>query len=122
MFVQFLADSPIQFLQSEKLPITTRYEPNCWLSRMLVGKDAMCKQIRDDSKVLYLKKKPGTDYPIEILDNAKGRPIWKTLHMQPMHRMHEFVMRSGSGRYKTNAYIAGSGVDVGTDVWLLLAV
>ena len=35
------------------------------------------------------------------------------MHMQPIYRMNGFVTREGSGRAKTNAYIAG-GVK-GTD-------
>ena len=34
-----------------------------------------------------------------------------------MYRMHEFVTRDGSGRCKTNAYITGSGLDVGADIF-----
>ena len=39
------------------------------------------------------------------------------MHMQPMYRMHEFVTRNGSGRAKTNAYIAGGCEDVGADIF-----
>lgn len=39
------------------------------------------------------------------------------MHMQPMYRMHEFITQSGSGRAKTNAYIAGSVADVGADIF-----
>ena len=39
------------------------------------------------------------------------------MHMQPMYRMHEFITREGSGRCKTNAYIAGDCVDVGADIF-----
>ena len=39
------------------------------------------------------------------------------MHMQPMYRMHEFVTVSGSGRAKTNAYIAGGVQDVGADIF-----
>jgi dTDP-4-amino-4,6-dideoxygalactose transaminase len=34
-----------------------------------------------------------------------------------MYRMHEFITRQGSGRCKTNAYIAGSCADVGADIF-----
>ena len=37
--------------------------------------------------------------------------------MQPMYRMHEFITRGGSGRAKTNAYIAGGAADVGADIF-----
>ena len=96
-------------------------EPNFWLSCMIIDADAMCKQVRDDSKALYISEQ-GKSCPTEILDalaevNAEGRPIWKPMHMQPMYRMHEFVTREGSGRCKTNAYIAGSCADVGADIF-----
>ena len=49
--------------------------------------------------------------------NAEGRPIWKPMHMQPIYRMNPFITAQGNGRAKTNAYIAGSGVDVGADIF-----
>lgn len=102
-------------------PIVPGTEPNYWLSAMIIDEDYMCKQVRDDSKALYVKK-PGKTCPTEILEtlasyNAEGRPIWKPMHMQPMYRMHEFVTREGSGRCRTNAYIAGGCVDVGMDIF-----
>ena len=39
------------------------------------------------------------------------------MHMQPMYRMHEFITKTGSGRARTNAYIAGGVVDVGADIF-----
>jgi dTDP-4-amino-4,6-dideoxygalactose transaminase len=102
-------------------PITEGTEPNYWLSAMIIDREAMCKQVRDDSNALYVKE-PGKTCPTEILEvlaqhNAEGRPIWKPMHMQPMYRMHEFITRSGSGRAKTNAYIAGGVADVGADIF-----
>lgn len=102
-------------------PIVDDTEPNYWLSAMIIDKEAMCKQVRDDSNALYVKE-PGKTCPTEILEtlakyNAEGRPIWKPMHMQPMYRMHEFVTCEGSGRCKTNAYIAGSAADVGANIF-----
>ncbi|MBQ3232272.1 MAG: DegT/DnrJ/EryC1/StrS family aminotransferase [Clostridia bacterium] len=102
-------------------PITNGTEPNYWLSAMIIDKDSMLKQVRDDSKALYIKE-PGKTCPTEILEtlsahNAEGRPIWKPMHMQPMYRMHEVVGRSGSLRCRTNAYIAGGVADVGADIF-----
>lgn len=102
-------------------PITEGTEPNYWLSAMIIDEEYMCRQVRDDSKALYIKE-PGKTCPTEILEtlakyNAEGRPIWKPMHMQPMYRMHEFVTREGSGRCRTNAYIAGGSVDVGADIF-----
>ena len=102
-------------------PIVEGTQPNYWLSAMIIDKDHMCKQVRDDSEALY-SKEPGKSCPTEILEtlakyNAEGRPIWKPMHMQPMYRMHEFITREGSGRCKTNAYIAGGCVDVGADIF-----
>ena len=102
-------------------PIVDDTEPNYWLSAMIIDSEYMCRQVRDDSKALYIAEK-GKTCPTEILEaiasiNAEGRPIWKPMHMQPMYRMHEFITRNGSGRAKTNAYIVGGVADVGADIF-----
>ena len=102
-------------------PITPGTEPNYWLSAIIIDSDCMCRQVRDDANALYVRE-AGKTCPTEILEtltlhNAEGRPIWKPMHMQPMYRMHEFVTREGSGRCRTNAYIAGSCADVGADIF-----
>ena len=96
-------------------------EPNFWLSCLLINEDAMCRQVRGDQDTCYISE-PGKSCPSEILEklaqyNAEGRPIWKPMHLQPIYRMHPFVTRQGNGRGRTNAYIAGSGVDVGADIF-----
>ncbi len=102
-------------------PITAGTMPNYWLSALIIDKEYMCKQVRDDSKALFVPEH-GKSCPTEILEaiasvNAEGRPIWKPMHMQPMYRMHDFVTRDGFGRAKTNAYIAGGIFDVGADIF-----
>ena len=96
-------------------------EPNFWLSCLLINEEAMCKQVRGEKDALYISE-PGKSCPTEILDtlskyNAEGRPIWKPMHMQPIYRMNPFITAEGSGRAKTNAYIAGDGIDVGMDIF-----
>lgn len=96
-------------------------EPNFWLSCMLINEDAMCKQVRDGQKALYIPEK-GKSCPTEILEklneiNAEGRPVWKPMHAQPIYRMNPFVTAKGNGRAKTNAYIEGSFEDVGMDLF-----
>lgn len=96
-------------------------EPNFWLSCLLIDEDAMCRQVRGEREALYVSE-PGKSCPTEILEtlaryNAEGRPIWKPMHMQPIYHMNPFVTREGNGRGKTNAYIAGNGVDVGADIF-----
>lgn len=109
------------------LPITMNpydpdtMEPNYWLSCMLINEEAMCKQVRSDHDYCY-RTEPGKSCPDEILDtlakyNVQGRPIWKPMHMQPLYRMHGFVTKEGNGRGRTNAYIAGGGVDIGADIF-----
>lgn len=95
--------------------------PNFWLSCLLIDEAAMCKQVRGEQDVCYVKEK-GKSCPTEILEtlsryNAEGRPIWKPMHMQPIFRMNPFVTVEGNGRGRTNAYIAGCGVDVGVDIF-----
>ena len=95
--------------------------PNFWLSCLLIDREAMCPQVRGDREALFLPEK-GKSCPTEILEalaafNAEGRPIWKPMHMQPIYRTNAFVTAEGSGRGRTNAYIAGSGEDVGADIF-----
>lgn len=100
-------------------PILPDSEPNYWLSALIIDRDYMCRQVRDDAGALYIGEK-GKTCPTEILEaiasvNAEGRPIWKPMHMQPMYRMHEAIGREGTLRCRTNAYIAGGVSDVGAD-------
>lgn len=58
-------------------------EPNFWLSCLIIDKEAMCKQVRSEQDVCYVKE-PGKSCPTEILEaissiNAEGRPIWKSM-------------------------------------------
>lgn len=102
-------------------PIGVDCEPNYWLSCLLIDKEAMCKQVRGERKALY-RSDPGKSCPTEILEalaafNAEGRPVWRPMHMQPIYRMNPFVVREGSGRTRTNAYMEGTVVDVGADIF-----
>lgn len=96
--------------------------PNFWLSCLLIDEDAMCRQVRDDHKALYVHE-PGKSCPTEILEtlakyNAEGRPIWKPMHAQPIYVNHAFITAEGNGRGLSNAYIdTGKSVDVGTDLF-----
>ena len=112
-----LKDLPIQMNPWDE----KNSSPNYWLSAMLIDKEAMCKQVRSENDVAY-KPEHGKTCPTEILEalkymNADGRPIWKPMHMQPMYRMHEFITIDGSGRCRTNAYIAGGVEDIGADIF-----
>lgn len=96
-------------------------EPNYWLSCLIVDKEAMCAQVRSESKSLYVPEH-GKSCPTEILEaiaaiNAEGRPIWKPMHMQPIYRINHFLTRKGNGRAMTNAYIEGVAVDVSMDIF-----
>ena len=102
-------------------PIPEDCEPNYWLSCLIVDENAMTKQVRSDSDVLYTKEH-GKSCPSEILDaissiNAEGRPIWKPMHMQPMYRLNPFINKDGLNRAKSNAYIEGSVQDIGMDIF-----
>ena len=96
--------------------------PNFWLSCMIIDEDAMCQQVRDDQKALYILE-AGKSCPTEILEtlskfNAEGRPIWKPMHAQPIYRSHAFVTALGNGRGQSNAYIdRGKAADVGMDIF-----
>lgn len=102
-------------------PIHAGTVPNYWLSALVIDKAYMCKQVRDDQQALFVPE-PKKTCPTEILEaiksiNAEGRPIWKPMHMQPIYRMSPFVTVEGEGRGRTNAYIKGSGIDAGADIF-----
>ena len=112
-----LADLPV----SMNPYIEDIMEPNFWLSCLLIDESAMCRQVRSDSEALYIKE-AGKTCPTEILEklaacNAEGRPIWKPMHMQPIFRMNPYITALGNARGTTNAYIAGGGADVGSDIF-----
>ncbi len=102
-------------------PIPKECEPNYWLSCLIIDKDAMEKQVRGEKDALYINE-PGKSCPTHILEeiakiNAEGRPIWKPMHMQPIFRNNPFITRSGNGRARSNAYIAGEVEDIGVDIF-----
>ena len=96
-------------------------EPNFWLSCMIIDEDAMAQMVRGEQDYLY-QSVSGKSSPDEILDaisafNFEGRLIWKPMHMQPIYRTHALITTEGNGRGRSNAFIAGSGVDVGADIF-----
>ena len=112
-----LADLPVKMNPFD----ASRSIPNFWLSCMIIDEEAMGEEVRGEKEYLY-KSESGKSTPHEILDalasyNAEGRPIWKPMHMQPIYRTSPFVTVQGNGRGRSNAYIAGSGVDVGADIF-----
>ena len=112
-----LADLPVKMNPWDR----EKSEPNFWLSCMIIDEDAMAPMVRGEQDYLY-QSESGKSSPQEILEainafNAEGRPIWKPMHMQPIYRTNPFVTVEGNGRGRTNAYIKGSGVDVGADIF-----
>ena len=112
-----LKDLPIQMNPFDK----NNSVPNYWLSCMTILPEAMAKQVRSDSDVLYTSER-GKSTPSEILDalnsiNAESRPIWKPMHSQPIFRMNPLITKNGDGRAQTNAYINSNFSIVGTDIF-----
>ena len=112
-----LADLPVKMNPWDR----EKSIPNFWLSCMIIDQEAMAPMVRGEQDYLY-KSQSGKSSPQEILDaltafNAEGRPIWKPMHMQPIYRTNPFVTVEGNGRGRTNAYIKGSGIDVGADIF-----
>lgn len=111
-----LSDLPVKMN-----PFSSDSVPNFWLSCLIIDEEAMGYTVRGENDYLY-KSERGKSSPSEILDaiaafNAEGRPIWKPMHMQPIYRVHAFMTVEGNGRGRTNAYIAGKGIDVGADIF-----
>ena len=83
-------------------------KPNYWLSCMLIDREAMCPQSRDENQAKY-EPQHGKSCPTEILEtlgkfNIEGRPIWKPMHMQPLYKNREFIA-------------VNDGDDVGADIF-----
>lgn len=92
-----LKDFPVRMNPFEN----DKANPNFWLSCLIIDKDAMCKQVRDDLTVVYTKEK-GKTCPTEILEvissiNAEGRPIWKPMHVQPIYKTNDFISETDVG-------------------------
>ena len=112
-----LADLPIKMNPWDR----EKSVPNFWLSCMIIDPEAMAPMVRGEQEVLY-KHEKGKSCPTEILDalaafNIEGRPIWKPMHMQPIYRNHAFITADGNGRGRSNAYINGTSIDVGADIF-----
>ena len=112
-----LADLPLQMNPYD----AEKSQPNFWLSCCIIDEDAMAPMTRGEQDYLY-HSESGKSSPQEILEaiaafGAEGRPIWKPMHMQPIYRTNPFVTVEGNGRGRTNAYIKGSGIDVGADIF-----
>lgn len=113
-----LKDLPVQMNPYDEVNSV----PNYWLSCMIIDPDAMCKTVRGEKDELWITE-PGKSCPGEILSalsafNAEGRPIWKPMHCQPIYRMHAIILKSGSGRARSNAYIKETGfIDIGADIF-----
>lgn len=85
-----LAGLPVQMN-----PYLSDTEPNFWLSCLLVDRDAMTEQIRNDHDSRYTKES-GKSCPDEIREvlasyNIETRPIWKPMHLQPIYADHDFI-------------------------------
>ncbi|WP_328597674.1 DegT/DnrJ/EryC1/StrS family aminotransferase [Selenomonas montiformis] len=116
-YAKGLADLPVKMNPWDR----ENSQPNFWLSCLIIDKEAMAPQVRGEQNYLY-KHESGKSSPQEILEamaaiNAEGRPIWKPMHMQPIYRTNAFITKEGNGRGKSNAYIAGTGIDVGADIF-----
>ncbi len=112
-----LADLPLTMNPYDE----EKSEPNFWLSCCLIDESAMASHVRGEQDELW-RSESGKSSPGEILNalasfKAEGRPIWKPMHCQPIYRTHKFVTVEGNGRAKSNAYISGSGIDVGADLF-----
>lgn len=89
-------------------PIPENVTANYWLSCMLVDKEAMCQQTRNDLEASFVKA-AGKTCPTEVLGvlqkyNAEGRPIWKPMHLQPIFKENDFIQ-------------VDEAIDVGADIF-----
>ena len=95
----------------------------CYLVMLQGNIDEYTKapMVYSDQDCLY-KSESGKSCSSEMIDaigefNTEDRSMWKPMHLQPIYRTNAFVTVQGNGRGRSNAYIAGSGVDVGADIF-----
>ncbi|MBQ6624993.1 MAG: aminotransferase class I/II-fold pyridoxal phosphate-dependent enzyme [Clostridia bacterium] len=74
-------------------------EPNFWLSCIIINKEAMCRQTRNEREAFY-EKEAGKTCPTEIYEklekyNVESRPLWKPMHLQPLFKDNDFVTADG---------------------------
>ncbi|EPI19999.1 DegT/DnrJ/EryC1/StrS family aminotransferase [Enterococcus faecium] len=111
----------------KSLPITMNpidyehSEPNYWLSCLTINNEAMCKQVRNERDVCYIRE-TGKTCPTEILEaiisiNAEGRPIWKPMHSQPIYRLNPFITRNEYINKRNNRGVSNRVIDVGMDIF-----
>lgn len=111
----------------KSLPITMNpidyehSEPNYWLSCLMINNEAMCKQVRNERDVCYIRE-TGKTCPTEILEaiisiNAEGRPIWKPMHSQPIYRLNPFITRNEYVNKRNNRGVSNRVIDVGMDIF-----
>lgn len=96
-------------------------EPNFWLSCLLIDKEAMCRQIRNETEASYISE-TGKSCPTEILNklaeyNAEGRPVWKPMHLQPTYQTCPFITVDGEMCFGTNKFENPAYEDVGADLF-----
>ncbi|MCR4762216.1 MAG: DegT/DnrJ/EryC1/StrS family aminotransferase [Lachnospiraceae bacterium] len=87
------------------------WQPNYWLSCLIIRPEAMCPVTRTDQETSWIPT-AGKTCPDEIgaalaAFCAEGRPIWKPMHMQPLYRGHSCVTEEGAVR-------AGDAADDGS--------
>ena len=96
--------------------------PNYWLSCMLIEKDFMSREVKNDFDYLYSTER-GKTSPMEIIDklaefNVESRPIWKPMHMQPIFSNNTFITKEGIANGGSNAYSDnGRYLSVGEDIF-----
>ena len=99
-------------------------KPNYWLSCLIIEESALAPHVRSDNTELWAhvtgKSNPGEILSVMRAFGIEGRPIWKPMHLQPIYRNSPFITAKGTGRGKSNAYIASQGgedVDNGADIF-----
>lgn len=98
----------------------TNTKPNFWLSCILIDKDAMCLQTRNDCEASF-KSEKGKSCPTEIIEalnliNAEARPVWKPMHLQPLYKNNNFVTVSDEKLTDVGADIFERGVCLPSDI------
>ena len=87
------------------IPVDEYAEPNYCISSVLMDSNIAFDEVRDDRDYTFTDGH-GTTSPMEIYEvmkafNVECKPVYKSLHLQPVFRMYEqFTLSGGIRRYE----------------------
>lgn len=94
-YAEGLKELPVQFM-----PVLDRGEPNYWLTVMMTNDEC---EVSPEDIIAALEK-----------ENIESRPVWKSMHMQPVFKMYPFFSHTHQGSVGEDLFNRGVCLPSGT--------